>query len=314
MKNTLQIARRVFGIESDAVKRLGDLLTSDFEAVIEIILQCSGRVVICGMGKSGLVGKKISATLASTGTPSFFLHPAEAFHGDLGMLKPEDVFIGLSNSGETEEVIRLIPSLRRSGNPIIAMAGNPDSVLVKNADYFLNTHVLEEACPLRLAPTSSTTAMMAMGDALAVTLMELRRFQPEDFALFHPGGSLGRKLLTQVKDRMKTQHLPVVSENTHIKEVIFKMTESQLGLAIVTDNQKPIGIITDGDLRRAWEKQPHLMSLRAAEIMTQSPKTLHQNTMLIDAETLLTQFKITSVLVVDDAQNLTGVLQIYDVK
>jgi len=312
--NILDIAQKVFCIEANAVARLSELLTTDFEKVIENILTCQGRVVICGMGKSGLVGKKISATLASTGTPSFFLHPAEAFHGDLGMLKPEDIFIGLSNSGETEEIIRLIPSVRRNGNIIVAMAGNANSVLVKNADYFLNTNVLEEACPLRLAPTSSTTATMAMGDALAVTLMEMREFQPEDFALFHPGGSLGKKLLTKVKDKMQTQNLPIVAKNTPIKEMIFKMTEGKLGLAVVTENQRPIGIITDGDLRRAWAKHSNLLGLVAEKIMTKSPKTLQESTMLIDAEQLLTDFKITSVLVVNETEQLTGILQIYDIK
>lgn len=314
MKHTVQIAKRVFELEASALNRLSSLLTTDFDQVVRLILSCKGRVVICGMGKSGLVGKKISATLASTGTPSFFLHPAEALHGDLGMLKSEDIFVGLSNSGETEEVIRLIPSLKRNGNSIVAMAGNPNSVLVQHADYLLNTNVIEEACPLRLAPTSSTTAMMAMGDALAVTLMEMRGFQPKDFALFHPGGSLGRKLLTQVKDRMRTENLPKVTKSTLIQDVIFKMTDSRLGLAIVMENDKAIGIITDGDLRRAWKIYTNLMEREAHTIMTSPPKKILENTMLVDAEAFLTQFKITAVLVVNHQEDLTGVLQIYDVK
>ncbi|HID00026.1 MAG TPA: KpsF/GutQ family sugar-phosphate isomerase, partial [Piscirickettsiaceae bacterium] len=204
-----QSAKRVFDIEAAAIANLKTLLNDDFDGAVEAILNSSGRVVICGMGKSGLIGKKIMATLASTGTPSFFMHPGEAFHGDLGMVAPDDIFVAISNSGETEEVIRLLPFLKDNGNTIIAMTGNPASTLAKNADFHLNIAVPQEACPHQLAPTSSTTATLVMGDALAVALMEARNFQPQDFARFHPGGSLGRKLLTKVRHEMKTDNLPL---------------------------------------------------------------------------------------------------------
>ncbi len=303
------IAKRVFDIEATAIDHLKNLLTDDFDGAVNAILNSKGRVVICGMGKSGLIGKKIMATLASTGTPSFFMHPGEAFHGDLGMVAPDDIFVAISNSGETEEVIRLLPFLKDNGNTLIAMTGNPTSTLAKNADYHLNIAVPQEACPHQLAPTSSTTATLVMGDALAVALMEARNFQPQDFARFHPGGSLGRKLLTKVRHEMKTDNLPLVSADAPMKEVIHAMSAGRLGLCIVDEGR---GIITDGDLRRHLENDPDLMNKTAGEIMTPNPKSISPDARLTEAEELMNQHKITSLLVKDETGRLQGVIQIYD--
>ncbi|HIQ39994.1 MAG TPA: KpsF/GutQ family sugar-phosphate isomerase [Sulfurivirga caldicuralii] len=304
-----QSAKRVFDIEAAAIANLKTLLNDDFDGAVEAILNSSGRVVICGMGKSGLIGKKIMATLASTGTPSFFMHPGEAFHGDLGMVAPDDIFVAISNSGETEEVIRLLPFLKDNGNTIIAMTGNPASTLAKNADFHLNIAVPQEACPHQLAPTSSTTATLVMGDALAVALMEARNFQPQDFARFHPGGSLGRKLLTKVRHEMKTDNLPLVTRDAPMKEVIHTMSAGRLGLCIVDEGR---GIITDGDLRRHLENDPELMEKTAGEIMTTHPKSISPDARLTEAEAIMNQHKITSLLVRDEQGQLQGVIQIYD--
>ncbi len=304
------IARRVFRTEAQAVAALSEQLTDDFYHVVQLIVRCTGRVVVCGMGKSGLVGKKIAATLASTGTPSFFMHPAEAFHGDLGMITPADVFLGISNSGETEELIRLIPALKRNENAFVALCGKKRSTLVDNADLWLNVGVAEEACPLRLAPTSSTTATLAMGDALAVALMEVRGFEPQDFALFHPGGSLGRKLLTKVRDVMRTEALPCVTEEVSFRELVLAMTRGKLGLAIVVRHGAVVGVITDGDLRRAWEKFAELTEKTAAELMTANPKTIAPTAKLTEAEELLMQHRIASLIVAEDGKPV-GVIQLY---
>ncbi len=305
----LTIAKQVFEIEAQAIENLILLLDEQFELSVDAILHSTGRVVICGMGKSGLIGKKIMATLASTGTPCFFMHPGEAFHGDLGMVSPEDVFIALSNSGETEEVIRLLPFLKDNGNVIIAMTGRPDSTLAKNADHHLNIAVPKEACPLQLAPTSSTTATLVMGDALAIALMQARDFKPHDFARFHPGGSLGRKLLTKVKHEMRTAPLPMVTADANMKDVIHSISDGRLGLCIVGDAE---GIITDGDLRRHLEQDAAaLMTKKAADIMTPNPKTIDANAKLSQAEERMNQAKIASLLVTEDSK-LVGVIQIYD--
>ncbi|PWJ44953.1 KpsF/GutQ family sugar-phosphate isomerase [Sediminitomix flava] len=311
--NALEAAKRVFKIEADEVLKLADKLTDDFANATESILACKGKVIVCGMGKSGHIGKKIAATLASTGTPSFFLHPAEAFHGDLGMITSEDIFIGISNSGETEELIQLIPAVKRNGNKFISICGKADSTLVKNSDFFLNISVDKEACPLELAPTSSTTATLAMGDALAVALMEARDFKPENFAMFHPGGSLGRKLLTKVKDVMRSEKLPIVTAETLMEDLILTMTEGKLGMAIVIDDEGKIsGIVTDGDLRRAWQKHSALSNTSVNEIMTASPKTIVSDAMLVDAEELMMKYKITSLIVVEE-QKPIGVMQLYSI-
>lgn len=306
--NHLDIARQVFEIQAQAIDNLVMLLDEQFELSVDAILKSSGRVVVCGMGKSGLIGKKIVATLASTGTPCLFMHPGEAFHGDLGMVSSQDVFIALSNSGETEEVIRLLPFLKDNQNIIISMTGRPDSTLAKNSHHHLNIAVPKEACPLQLAPTSSTTATLVMGDALAMALMQARAFQPQDFARFHPGGSLGRKLLTKVKHEMRTQ-LPIVSPYAPMKEVIHSMSDGRLGLCVVGQGE---GIITDGDLRRHLDERPtELMNLKAQDIMTPNPKSIQADAKLSEAEDMMNRLKITSLLVKQD-QKLVGVIQIYD--
>lgn len=305
----LALAKQVFEIEAQAIANLSRLLDEQFELSVDAILRSKGRVVICGMGKSGLIGKKIMATLASTGTPCFFMHPGEAFHGDLGMVSPEDVFIALSNSGETEEVIRLLPFLKDNHNVIIAMTGRPDSTLAKNADHHLNIAVPKEACPLQLAPTSSTTATLVMGDALAIALMQARNFKPHDFARFHPGGSLGRKLLTKVKHEMRNGPLPIVAADANMKDVIHTISDGRLGLCIVGDAE---GIITDGDLRRHLDiDAAALMTKQAKDIMTPNPKTIDSNARLAQAEELMNQVKIASLLVTEN-HTLVGVIQIYD--
>jgi arabinose-5-phosphate isomerase len=304
-----QIAQRVFEIEANAVLHLTSQLDDDFTDSVDAILKTQGRVVICGMGKSGLIGKKIMATLASTGTPCFFMHPGEAFHGDLGMVSPADVFVALSNSGETEEVIRLLPFLKDNGNVIVSMTGKPESTLAKNSHYHLNIAVPQEACPHQLAPTSSTTATLVMGDALAVALMEARDFQPHEFARFHPGGSLGRKLLTRVKHEMKSKNLPLISGSASATEVIHVMNEGRLGLCIVDQGK---GVITDGDLRRHMETDAaNFMQLTATELMGSNPKTISSEARLSEAEELMNNHKITSLLV-EDNQEVVGVIQIYD--
>jgi len=312
-------AKQVFKIEAEAIANLSSQLTEDFNHSVQAILNTKGRVVICGMGKSGLIGTKIMATFASTGTPCFFMHPGEAFHGDLGMVSPEDIFF--SNSGETEEMIRLMPFLKDNSNVVIAMTNNPNSTLAQNANFHLNIAVPKEACPHQLAPTSSTTATLVMGDALAVALMEARSFQPHDFARFHPGGSLGRKLLTRVKHEMKHKNLPFISGHAPMKEVIHAMNEGRLGLCIVDQGK---GIITDGDLRRHMESDAtHFMSLTAKDIMGHNPKTISSEARLTEAEELMNAHKITTLLVIeeekdkggekDTAQNtIVGLIQIYD--
>ena len=302
-------AKRVFTIEAQAIDHLSQLLDTHFDQSVEAILNTQGRLVICGMGKSGLIGKKIMATMASTGTPCFFMHPGEAFHGDLGMVSPQDVFLALSNSGETEEVIKLLPFLKDNGNIIISMTGRPDSTLAQNSHHHLNIAVPQEACPHQLAPTASTTATLAMGDALAVALMEARDFQPQDFARFHPGGSLGRKLLSKVKHEMISDNLPKVSADDSMQSVIHAMTEGRLGLCIVDEG---LGIITDGDLRRQMELDfAGLANKTAGDIMTHHPLTIDADARLTDAEDLMNSRKITSLLV-GEPGNIQGVIQIYD--
>ena len=307
------IACEVFDIESDAIKDLKNYLTDDFEKAVKAVLNSKGKFIISGMGKSGLIGKKIAATLASTGTPSFFLHPGEAYHGDLGMIEKDDVVMLISNSGETDEVLKLIPFLKDQGNITISMTGNEDSTLAKNTDYHLNIKVKKEACPLQLAPTSSTTATLVMGDALAVALMKLRNFKDKDFARFHPGGSLGRKLLTKVKDVMKRENLPIVKDNASIIDVIHTITKGKLGLCVVVDDNDNIkGILTDGDIRRIMEKYKEKMfDLKLDEIISKNPKTISPDAKLIEANEKMAENKITSLLVTEN-NKLLGVVQIYD--
>ena len=308
-----KLAQEVFEIESKEIANLSKRLTDDFEKAINAILQSSGKLIVSGMGKSGIIGKKIAATLASTGTPSFFLHPGEAYHGDLGMIEENDIVLLISNSGETDEVLKLIPFLKHQKNCTISMSGNDDSTLAKNTNYHLNISVDKEACPLFLAPTSSTTATLVMGDALAVTLMKLRDFKEENFAKFHPGGSLGRRLLTTVGDVMKKKNLPIISSQATIKEVIQKISEGKLGLVVIIDNNKIIGIITDGDIRRTMEsREKDFFNLKAEDLMSIQPKLIYETDKLISASNIMSRYKINSLLVVNESNDLVGVVQVYD--
>ncbi|HIF9887673.1 KpsF/GutQ family sugar-phosphate isomerase [Campylobacter lari] len=309
--DAIKIAKEVFEIESKTILDLCDNLDEDFNKAIELILSIKGRCVVSGMGKSGHIGAKIAATLASTGTPSFFMHPGEALHGDLGMLTSEDVLLAISNSGETEEVLKLIPVIKKRKIPLIVMVGNQNSTLAKQADIFINIAVKKEACPLQLAPTSSTTATLAMGDAIAVALMRARNFRPDDFALFHPGGSLGRKLLTRVSDLMVSNNLPIVSPESEFNELVDVMTSGKLGLCVVFENEKLVGIITDGDLRRALRAngKPRF-DFRAKEIMSEKPKTIEASAMASEAEELMLKHKIKEIVVTQD-EKIVGIIQLY---
>ncbi|HIC09961.1 MAG TPA: KpsF/GutQ family sugar-phosphate isomerase [Campylobacterales bacterium] len=309
----LNLAKNVFQIEAFEISNIAKKLSSDFEETIRAILKSSGKVVVTGIGKSGIIGKKISATLSSTGTPSFFLHPAEAYHGDLGMVERDDIVLLISNSGETDEVLRILPFFKSQGNITIAITGNPQSTLAKNSDYHLDIGVSQEACPLQLAPTSSTTATLVMGDALAVVLMQLRNFQPKDFAQFHPGGNLGKRLVTKVGDVMRKENLPICNPDTDMKSVIHKVTAGKLGLVIVMKQDTIVGIITDGDLRRAMERsEDQFFKLRAKDIMTTNPKVIDKDSKLVEANRIMEENKINSLLVVN-RNRLVGVIQLYDI-
>ncbi|MGY6772202.1 KpsF/GutQ family sugar-phosphate isomerase [Gallibacterium sp. ZY190522] len=305
----LQIAKDTLAIEHQALIRLQQQLPENFQQIVELILYCQGRLVIGGIGKSGLVGKKMVATFASTGTPSFFLHPTEAFHGDLGMLKPIDVVLLISYSGETDDVNKLIPSLKNFGNKIIAMTGNLQSTLAKHADYVLDISVEREACPNNLAPTTSVLVTMALGDALAVSLIKARNFQAKDFAKFHPGGSLGRRLLCKVRDKMQTT-LPIVRADTIFLDCLTVMNEGRMGVALIMQDKKLQGIITDGDIRRAMSRYGEaVLQKQAQDFMTATPKTINQNSYLGQAEDFMRQNKIHSLVVVDDQQQVVGLYE-----
>ncbi|QHS54260.1 KpsF/GutQ family sugar-phosphate isomerase [Mucilaginibacter sp. 14171R-50] len=306
------IAQKVFDIEIASLQYVASMLDEQFTNAVDAILRSTGKLVVCGMGKSGHIGKKISATFTSTGTPSFFMHPAEAFHGDLGMISGDDVVILVSYSGETEEVLKIVPYLRYNKNVFIAITGNPNSTLAKNATYHLNICVTQEACPLELAPTSSTTATLVMGDALAVALMTARDFSPADFARFHPGGRLGRKLLVRVKDVMLTDKLPFIDSKATFTQLVLQMSEGKLGMVIVGTRDKVAGVITDGDLRRGLVKYGDIHQLPITELMNPDPKTINEHELVYDAETLMMERKITTLLVHDDENMLTGVYQIFN--
>lgn len=309
MKN---IAKRVFDIEIESLQYVAGLIDNEFPKVIDIILKSTGKLVVIGIGKSGLIGKKIAATLASTGTPSFFLHPGEAFHGDLGMVSSNDVVLLISYSGETDEVLKLIPYLKWNKNVMIGITGNPSSTVAKNCSYHLNIKVEREACPLELAPTSSTTAALVMGDALAIALMESRNFQQHDFARFHPGGSLGRKLLVKVKDLMRTDKLPFINEEASFMDLLLRMSEGRLGMVMVGESSRIKGVVTDGDLRRALLKHPDTSTLTIAEIMTVNPVIIDEEEFVGYAEQLMLEKKITTLLVGSaNNRSITGVYQIY---
>ena len=309
------MASRTLRLEAEALQQMAASLGDEFIGAVDRMLACQGKVIITGMGKSGLVGRKIAATLASTGTPSFFLHPGEAFHGDLGMISRGDVVLALSHSGETDEVLKIVPFIHTNGNVLISITGNAASTLAKNSDIHLNTGVKEEACILQLAPTTSTTAQLAMGDALAVALMKARAFTSMDFARLHPGGSLGRRLLMTVGNVMRSTDLPVVGMDCTATEMIHRMTRGGLGLIVICDGERIEGIVTDGDLRRAMEsRQAEFFNIKAIDIASRSPKSINVNALLIDAEKIMTQYKVNSLLATDDEGRLQGVIQIYDIK
>ncbi len=312
----IEEARKVIRIEADALMALADSINGEFERAVRLILATKGRVVVTGMGKSGLIGQKIASTMASTGTPAFFLHPAEGIHGDLGMIMKGDVVIAISNSGETEEVVRILPIIKRIGASLVSMSGNPKSTLAKAGDVFLDISVKEEACPLGLAPTASTTATLAMGDALAVALLIERGFRPEDFALFHPGGSLGKKLLLTVGDLMHGgDSLPLVAADTPMSDALFVITSKGLGVTGVVDaGGDLLGVITDGDLRRALSRGVAILELRASELMSRNPKRILRGDLAAKALQRMEQYSITSLFVFegDDDQKPVGVVHLHD--
>jgi arabinose-5-phosphate isomerase len=304
----LVVARDTLNIEAQAVTRLAERLDAQFAAAVASLLTCTGRVVVMGMGKSGHVGRKIAATLASTGTPAMFVHPAEASHGDLGMITAQDVVLGISNSGESEELTVLLPLIKRMGVPLIAMTGRPPSSLGRHADHVLDTSVDKEACPHNLAPTASTTAQLAMGDALAMALLDARGFRPDDFARSHPGGALGRKLLTLVSDIM-----PRVPLDASLPALVREITAKGLGATAVVDEAgHPVGIFTDGDLRRLIEKGGDFSAARAQELMHPNPRTIRHDALAVEAAQMMETHHITSVLVVDDAGRVCGALNSHD--
>jgi arabinose-5-phosphate isomerase len=311
-------AKRVLKIEADAIAALIDRIDDGFERAVCMVLNCKGRVVVTGMGKSGLIGKKIAATLASTGTPALFLHPAEGIHGDLGMVTRGDVVIALSNSGETYEMSRMLPSHKRLGIKIIALTGNPESTLAKNSDVVIDVSVQEEACPLGLAPTASTTATLAMGDALAVALLDQRGFKQEDFACFHPGGALGKKLLLRIRDLMHTgDAVPVVSEDTLIKDAIYEISSKKMGITTVVNAAgKIVGVISDGDLRRWMEKteksSENLLAKKAGDIMTRNPKLASRDALAAEAVAMMEGNSITCLIVSDHDARPDGVIHLHD--
>jgi arabinose-5-phosphate isomerase len=311
LRNT---ARRVLEIESQAIKNLVPRIGPSFVEACKLCLNCEGRVVVSGMGKSGHIAGKLAATLASTGTPAFFVHPAEASHGDLGMITHKDVVIALSNSGETVELITLLPLLKRADIELITMTGKPDSTLAQAANVVLDVGVNEEACPLNLAPTASTSAALAMGDALAVALLESRGFTQEDFALSHPGGSLGRKLLLRVKDIMRTDAaIPRVAANTSVIDGLMEMTSKGLGMTAVADDDNRLqGIFTDGDLRRRLDAGIDLHTSTMEQVMTSECKTTYPEMLAAEAVHILEQHNINSLVVVDDAGTLVGALNVHD--
>ncbi len=313
-KDVIEIGKRVIRIEASAVAELEKRIDESFVKVVELILKSSGRVIITGVGKSGIIARKIVATMNSTGTPALYLHPADAIHGDLGVVRKEDVVICISKSGDTVEVLRLIPIFKRIGVPIISMVGNLNSQLARLSDYVLNVAVKEEACPYNLAPTASTTATLAMGDALAIALLEKRNFTKENFALFHPGGNLGKRLLLKVEELMVSgKEVPIVHTSTPMKETIIEMTSKRLGATcVVDDDGKLVGIITDGDLRRLLQRTENVFALKAGEVMTKNPKTIKKDALAVTALQQMETYNITQLVIIDDERVPIGMIHIHD--
>ncbi len=312
LNNVREYAVRCIKDEADAVLKLLPQLDENFDRAVELMYRCRGKVIVTGVGKSGHIGAKIAATLSSTGTPSFFINPLDVFHGDLGVMTKDDVVLAISNSGNTDELLRFIPMVLHSNIPIIGMSANPQSLLAKYSTVHLHVSVEREACPLNLAPTSSTTATLVMGDALAVALMEVRDFKPRDFAQFHPGGELGKRLLTTARDVMRTNDLPVIPPEMHLGEAIIHVSKGKLGLGVAVVNDRIVGLITDGDIRRAMEKwQAEFFDRTVSDIMTRTPKIVTTETKISDIQAIMNRHKIHSVLVADADSRLLGVVDHY---
>jgi arabinose-5-phosphate isomerase len=315
-ERAMAMARETLEIETDAMRALQDRLVGDDSVgqAVALLLECGGRVVVSGIGKSGHIGRKIAATLASTGTPAMFVHPAEAAHGDLGMVTAQDAFIAISNSGETAELMAILPIVKRMGAPLIAMTGNPQSSLALLADVHLDVSVAKEACPLNLAPTASTTVTLALGDALAVALLDARGFKEEDFARSHPGGALGRRLLTHVRDVMRAgADVPMVTADVSLATALLEITQKGMGMtAIVDEQQRPIGVFTDGDLRRLIEKVQDFTKIVIRDVMHANPRRVRPEQLAVDAVAVMEQFRINQMLVVDQDERLVGALHIHD--
>ncbi len=310
--NTREYAIQCLKDEAQAVLGLIQNIDDNFDHAVELIMACNGKVIVTGVGKSGHIGAKIAATLASTGTPSFFVNPLDVYHGDLGVMSKGDVVLAISNSGQTDELLRFIPMVLHMEIPIIGMSGNPQSLLAKYSTCHLNISVAKEACPLNLAPTSSTTATLAMGDALAIALMEERHFQPQDFAQFHPGGELGKRLLTTAQDVMITEHLPILSSTMHLGDAIILVSKGKLGMGVAIKDQEIEGLITDGDIRRAMEKwQAEFFNRTVSDIMTRTPKKVSPTTKISEVQKIMNKYKIHNVLVVSEDNHLLGIVDRY---
>ena len=307
-----EYAIRCIKDEVDAVMGLIPQLDDEFDRAVELIFNCKGKVIVTGVGKSGHIGAKIAATFSSTGTPSFFINPLDVYHGDLGVMTHDDVVLAISNSGQTDELLRFIPMVLHMNIPIIGMSGSPDSLLARYSTVHLHTHVEKEACPLNLAPTSSTTAQLVLGDALAISLMEMRNFKPRDFAQFHPGGELGKRLLTTAQDVMRTTELPIIPKEMHLGEAIILVSKGKLGLGVAISEGCIRGIITDGDIRRAMEKwQAAFFDRTVGDIMTRQPKTVSPQARIAEIQKTMNQYKIHSVLVADSNNHLLGIVDRY---
>lgn len=314
MTDILALAERVLRLEAEAVLGLLPKLDERFTRAVEVLHRCGGRVIVTGMGKSGLVGRKIAATFASTGTPAYFLHPAEGVHGDLGMVARGDVVLALSNSGETEEILAILPPLKRLGVPIVLVTGKPDSPLARQCEVVLDASVREEACPMNLAPTSSTTAALALGDALAMVLLDLRGLRPEDYAALHPGGALGWRALVRVADLMHTgDAVPRVSVDALMQDVVLEITRKRLGMTTVVGEGRLVGVITDGDLRRLHLREGAILSLRARDVATKEPKTIRDDDLAAKALEVMESWAITSLVIVDDDRRPVGVIHMHDI-
>lgn len=312
LKHAREYASQCIKDEAQALLELIPQLDKNFEKAVDMMFNCKGKIIVTGVGKSGNIGAKIAATLSSTGTPAFYINPLDIYHGDLGVMTPDDVVLALSNSGQTDELLRFLPMVLHMRVPVVSISGNPKSLLAKYSTAHITCSVKKEACPLNLAPTSSTTAALAMGDALAIALMMVRNFKPNDFAQFHPGGELGKRLLTTASDVMRSDNLPIIPKEMHLGEAIIHVSKGKLGLGVSVENEKVVGLITDGDIRRAMEKwQAQFFNKTVSDIMTTSPKTVSPNTKITEIQTIMHKYKIHTVLVVDSDNHLLGVVDHY---